>query len=81
MDMDETTPKDQKKPRLTALNRLDIEACLNDGMRPYAIAKKLGRDIRTVTREILARAKFVNVGAACRQDVKFITSENAQSMP
>ena len=66
MDASKTGPKGRKKPRLTALNRLDIEACLNDGKLPYAIAKRLGCDVRTVVREILARAKSVNVGAPCR---------------
>ena len=31
MDANKTGPRRPKKPRLTALNRLDIEACLNDG--------------------------------------------------
>ena len=66
MDAKKTGPKGLNKPRLTALNRLDIEACLNDGKLPYAIAKRIGCDIRTVIREILARAKSVDIGAACR---------------
>ena len=72
MDTKKTGPNGPKKPRLTALNRLDIEACLNDGMLPYAIAKRIGCDIRTVIREILARAKFVNVGAAYRVSNKCV---------
>lgn len=72
MDANKTGPKSLKKPRLTALNRLDIEACLNDGKLPYAIAKQLGCSVRTVVREILARAKSVNVGVACRLSNKCV---------
>ena len=32
MDTNKTGPKRPKKPRLTALNRLGIEACLNIGV-------------------------------------------------
>ena len=65
MDANKAGQKRPKKPRLTALNRLDIEACLNDGKLPYAIAKRIGCNVRTVVREILARAKSVNIGVAC----------------
>jgi len=72
LDAKKTGPNGPKKPRLTALNRLDIEACLNDGMLPYAIAKRIGCDIQSVIREIHARAKSVNVGAAYRVSNKCV---------
>ena len=78
MDAKKIGPKGLKRPRLTALNRLDIEACLNDGKLPYAIAKRLGCDIRTVIREILARAKTMNIGVVCRLANKCVHRMNCE---
>lgn len=66
MDAKLTGPKDLKRPRLTAIDRLNIESGLNDGMTLYAIAKRIGRDLRTVIREIQARAKVTTAGVPCR---------------
>ncbi len=43
------------KPRLTEEERLRIENGLRERRTPYAIAKALGRPVRTVVREIRAR--------------------------
>ena len=44
-----------KRPRLTAIDRVAIEAGLNAKETPYAIAAKLGKSVRSITREILKR--------------------------
>ena len=44
-----------KRPRLTAMDRVAIEAGLSAKETPYAIAAKLGKSVRSITREILKR--------------------------
>lgn len=55
-----------KKPRLTEVDRLRIEEGLRKHMTVYAIAKELGRPARTIMREIRARARASDKGAAYR---------------
>lgn len=55
-----------KKPRLTETDRLRIEDGLRRHMTVYAIAKDLGRPARTIMREIRARARASDKGAAYR---------------
>ena len=44
-----------KRPRLTAIDRVAIEAGLSAKETPYAIAGRLGKNVRSITREILKR--------------------------
>ena len=44
-----------KRPRFTAMERLDIETGLNVGESATQIARRNGRDVRTITREITSR--------------------------
>jgi IS30 family transposase len=55
-----------KKPRLTAMDRLAIEAGLDAGKTPYAIAQDIGRPPKTVMREIRGRAVESDKGAVGR---------------
>ncbi len=55
-----------KKPRLTDAERCLIEAGLRARKTPYAIAKELNRPIKTILREIKARAVVSEKGAAYR---------------
>ncbi len=55
-----------KKPRLTDAERCYIEARLRAGKTPYAIAKELNRPIKTILREIKARAIVSDKGVAYR---------------
>lgn len=52
-----------EKPRLTEQERLAIELGLKDRKSPYGIAKELGRPVKTIVREIRARAKESDKGA------------------
>lgn len=55
-----------KKPRLTDMDRHNIESMLKEGSSVYAIAKALSRPVTTITREIKAHAVESNKGAAYR---------------
>lgn len=54
------------KPRLTDMDRLNIETMLNDGKTPYAIAQEIKRPPKTVMREIKNRAVESDKGAVGR---------------
>jgi len=54
------------KPRLTEADRLRIEEGLRKRLTVYAIAKELGRPMRTIMREIKLRARASDKGAAYR---------------
>ena len=72
MDAHKTGPKGLKRPRLTPLDRLQIEAGLQNGESPYSIARRIGHDLKTVLREIRDRARTIKTGVACRLSNKYV---------
>ncbi len=67
-----------KKPRLTDTERCLIEAGLRAQKTPYAIAKGLNRPIKTILREIQARAVTSEKGAAYRIKNRCIHSHTCE---
>ena len=72
MDAHKTGPKCLKRPRLTPLDRLRIEAGLQNGESPYSIARRIGHDLKTVLREIRDRARTIKTGVDCRLSNKCV---------
>ena len=72
MDAHKTGPKGLKRPRLTPLDRLQIEAGLQNGESPCSIARRTGHDLKTVLREIRDRARTIKTGVACRPSNKCV---------
>ena len=56
----------RKRPRLTAMDRMNIESMLKERKSVYAIAKALSRPVSTIVREIKARMVESDKGAAYR---------------
>jgi IS30 family transposase len=54
------------KPRISAMERLQIQSGLDSASSLYAIGKTIGRSVRTITREVIARAKMTATGPALR---------------
>ncbi len=54
------------KPRISAMERLQIQSGLDSASSLYAIGKAIGRSVRTITREVIARAKMTATGPALR---------------
>lgn len=52
MSQENYTTKDKKHKHLTERERYNIEILLKEKLKPYEIAKRLGRHIRTIEREI-----------------------------
>ena len=52
MSQENYTTKDKKHKHLTERERYNIEIFLKEKFKPYEIAKRLGRHLRTIEREI-----------------------------
>ena len=76
MDANKAGPRRPKKPRLTALNRLDIEACLNDGKlqkSPFVCNACPDRNKCVLTKRFYR-------GAAAQENYETILSESRRGV-
>ena len=63
------TAKTKKYKHLTARERYRIEILLKEGLKPYEIAQRMQRGIRTIEREILrGKIKLVNSDLTYREE-------------